>query len=49
MQKFGIFNLISETSYNPEKVIFNFSNHELSDDEESLLCKGLNFAFLLNV
>ena len=37
-------NLISKTSHNPEKVIFNFSNHELSDDEKSLLCKGLNFS-----
>ena len=37
-------NLISETSHNPEKVIFNFSSHELSDDEKSLLCKDLNFS-----
>ena len=37
-------NLISETSHNPEKVIFNFSSHELSEYEKSLLCKGLNFA-----
>ena len=37
-------NLISETSHNPEKVIFNSSNHELSGDEKSLLCKGLNFS-----
>ena len=37
-------NLISETSHNPEKVIFNFSSHELSDDEKSLLCKGFYFA-----
>ena len=27
-----------------EKAIFNFSSHELSDDEKSLFCKGLNFA-----
>ena len=37
-------NLISETSHDPEKVIFNFSSHELSDDKKSLLCKGLNSA-----
>ena len=37
-------NLICETSHNPEKVIFNFSSHELSDDEKLLLCKGLNFS-----
>ena len=36
--------MISETSHNPEKVIFNISSHELSDDEKALLCKGLNFA-----
>ena len=35
--------MISETSHNPEKVIFNFSSHELSEYEKSLLCKGLNF------
>ena len=36
--------MISETSHNPEKVIFNFSSHELSDDEKLLLYKGLNFS-----
>ena len=25
-------------------MIFNFSSHELSDDEKLLLCKGLNFS-----
>ena len=29
--------------YYPEKVLFNFSNHELNDDKKPLLCKGLNF------
>ena len=38
-------NLISDTSYGPEKVIFNFSIHGLSDDEKLLLCKGLKFSF----
>ena len=28
----------------PSKVIFNFSNYELSDSEKSLLVKGLNFS-----
>ena len=37
-------NLISETSHNPEKVVFNFFSHELNDDEKSLLCKGLKFS-----
>ena len=36
--------MISETSHNPDKMIFNFSIHELSDDEKSLLCKGLHFS-----
>ena len=36
--------MISETSHNPEKVIFNFSNHKLSDDKKSLLCKSLHFS-----
>ena len=37
-------NLILETSHDHGKVIFNFSSHELSDDEKLLLCKGLNFS-----
>ena len=41
---FENFNLISETSHNPEKVFFNFPNHELSDDKKPLLCRGLNFS-----
>ena len=36
--------MISETSHDSETVIFNFSSHEFSDDEKSLLCKGLNFS-----
>ena len=31
-------------SYDPEKVISNFSSHILSNSEQSLLCKGLRFA-----
>ena len=31
-------------SHDPEKVIYNFSSHTLSDSEKSLLCKGLRFA-----
>ena len=37
-------NLISEMLHDPEKVIFDFSSHEFSDDEKLLLCKGLKFA-----
>ena len=36
--------MILETSHDHGKVIFNFSSHELSDDEKLLLCKGLNFS-----
>ena len=35
--------MISETSHNPAEVIFNFSSHEIDDDEKSLLCEGLKF------
>ena len=38
------FDLISATSHDPQKVIFNLSSHDLSDDEKSLLCKGLKFS-----
>ena len=34
----------SVTSHNPEKVIFNFSNQALIVQENSLLCKGLDFS-----
>ena len=36
-------NLISKMPYEPEKVVFNFSSHELNDDKKPLLCKALNF------
>ena len=34
--------------HHPEKAIFKFSSHDLSDDEKTLLCKCL-IQFLLNV
>ena len=34
----------SPTSHDPDKVIFNYSSHVLTESEKSLLCKGLNFA-----
>ena len=34
----------STTSRNPEKMFFNFSSHVFTENEKSLLCKGLNFA-----
>ena len=34
----------SVTSHDPDEVIFNFSNHVLTDHEKLLLSKGLNFA-----
>ena len=36
--------MISETLQNPEKVIFNFSSHELNNDEKSQLCKAVKFS-----
>ena len=36
------------TNHDPDKVIFNFSNHQLSEHEKALLCKGLEFAILVN-
>ena len=33
-----------ETSHDPDKVIFNYSSHVLTESEKSLLCKGLNLA-----
>ena len=34
----------SQTSHDPDKVIFSYSSHVLTGNEKSLLCKGLNFA-----
>ena len=34
------------TSHDPDKVIFNFSDHVLNTTEKYLLSKGLNFAIL---
>ena len=31
-------------SHNPDRVIFNFSSYELTDEEKNVLCKGLNFS-----
>ena len=36
------------TSHDPDKVIFNFSDHVLNTTEKSLLSKGLNFAITPN-
>ena len=33
-----------QTSHDPDKVIFNYSSHVLTESGKSLLCKGLNFA-----
>ena len=37
----------SQTSHDPDKVIFNYSSHVLTESEKSLLCKGLNFVIPL--
>ena len=34
----------SQTSHDPDLIIFNYSSHVLTESEKSLLCKGLNFA-----
>ena len=34
--------------HDPDKIIFNFSSQNLSEDEKKLLCKGLNFALPSN-
>ena len=34
----------SQASHDPDRVIFNYSSHVLTESEKSLLCKGLNFA-----
>ena len=34
----------SVTSHDPEKVLFNFSSHQLTEHDKSLLSRGLNFA-----
>ena len=33
----------SVTSHEPDKVLFNFSSHQLTEYEKPLLTKGLNF------
>ena len=34
----------SKMPQDPEKVVFNYSSHVLTESEKNLLCKGLNFA-----
>ena len=31
-------------NHDPDKLIFNFSLYELSDNEKNVVCKGLNFS-----
>ena len=35
---------VSKVSHDHDKIIFNYSSHNLSKSEKSLICKGLNFA-----
>ena len=37
-------NNIFSDSHNPDRVIFNFSSYELTDEEKNVLCKDLNFS-----
>ena len=36
--------MVATSPHDPEKVIFNFSSHELTSGEKDLLLKGLHFA-----
>ena len=36
--------MLATSSHDPEKVIYNFSSHELTSSEQHLLSKGLRFA-----
>ena len=35
---------LENSSHNPDKVIYNFSDYKLTESEKSVLCKGLEFA-----
>ena len=35
---------ISKVSQDPDKIVFNYSSHNLSKSEKNLLCKDLKFA-----
>ena len=37
-------NDIFSDSHNPDRVIFNFSSYEMTDEEKNFLCKGFNFS-----
>ena len=39
--------MVATSSYDPEKVSFNFSCHELTYSEKHLLSKGIRFAIPL--
>ena len=45
-KKFGKLSKVSceGVSHDPDKVICNFSSHKLSEEEKSVLSKGLQFA-----
>ena len=38
-------NNLEKSRQDPNKVIYNFSNYQLTESEKSVLCKGLQFAF----
>ena len=35
---------LENSSHDPDKVIYNFSDYKLTESEKSVLCKGLEFA-----
>ena len=45
-KKFGKLSEVSceSVSHDPDKVIYNFSSHKLTEEEKSVLSKGLQFA-----
>ena len=56
MQKENLQNLLNISSnnifgdsHNPDRVIFNFSSHKLTDDEKNVFFKGLNFSVELGL
>ena len=39
---------LENSSHDPDKVIYNFSDGKLTESEKSVLCKGLEFAIPAN-
>ena len=48
-RKLKILHKISSNNIFNDRVIFDFSSYKLTDDEENILFKGLNFSFILGM